>query len=183
MDFVLQAFDAFTRGDIEAVLQMCDDDVTVTQAQELPGVPSQRHGREGVLEAFAYWPQQWDDYRIEVREVIADPGDHVVVGIRERGRGKHSGVEVQADFTFVFTLRDKAFIELRTFVQEDQALEAAGLSEKGPHGFAGRLGEPDCQDHARDEPAARWRLPQGLPPVLPAAIGPAGASHEIRLGL
>ncbi len=129
VDLVLQAFDAFTRGDIEAVLQMCADDVTITQAQELPGVPSQGHGREGVLEAFAYWPQQWDDYRFEVRGVVADPGDHVVVGIRERGRGKESGVDVQADFTFVFTVRDKAFIELRTFLTEGQALEAAGLSE------------------------------------------------------
>lgn len=123
VDLVLPAFGAFTRGDIEAVLRMCDDDITVKQAQELRGAPSQRHGREEVLETLAHWgPQQWDDYRIEVRGVIADPGDHVVVGVRERGCGKQSGR------TYVVTVRDNAVIELRAFLQEAQALEAAGLS-------------------------------------------------------
>jgi ketosteroid isomerase-like protein len=129
VEIVRRAFEAFTRGDIEAVLRMCDEDVVVTQAQELPGVPPPQRGHEGVLIAFAYWPQQWDDYRIEIRGVIADPGDHVVVGTRESGRGKQSGVDVVAEFTFLFTVRDKKITELRTFVQEDQALEAAGLRE------------------------------------------------------
>jgi ketosteroid isomerase-like protein len=81
------------------------------------------------LTAFANWPDQWDDYRIEVRRVVADHGDHVIVGTRERGRGKQSGVEVEAEFTFVFTVRHGKITELRTFVEESQALEAVGLSE------------------------------------------------------
>jgi ketosteroid isomerase-like protein len=129
VEIVRRAFDAFTRGDIEAVLRLCDEDIVITQAQELPGVPPQQRGHEGVSKVFAYWPEQWDDYRIEMRGVIADPGDYVVVGTRERGRGKQSGVDVEAEFTFVFTVRDEKVTELRTFVGESQALEAVGLSE------------------------------------------------------
>ena len=33
------------------------------------------------------------------------------------------------DFSFVFTVRDEMISEWRLFVQEDQALEAAGLEE------------------------------------------------------
>ena len=48
---------------------------------------------------------------------------------RTRGRGNQSGVEVAMEFSFVFTVRDAKISEWRLFVQEDQALEAAGLSE------------------------------------------------------
>jgi ketosteroid isomerase-like protein len=92
-------------------------------------VTPQQHGHTGVLEAFGIWPEQWDDYHIEISRIVADPGDYVVVTTQSRGRGKQSGVEVQMDFTFVLTVRDGKIVEWRIFVSEDEALEAAGLSE------------------------------------------------------
>jgi ketosteroid isomerase-like protein len=127
IDVVRRAFDAFTRGDFEAVLRLCDDDIVVTQPPEVPGVPPKQHGHEGVLEAFAIWPEQWDDFRIEILRIVADPDDQVVVATRQRGRGKQSGVEVEAEFTFVFTVRQAKVTEWRIFVRESQALEAVGL--------------------------------------------------------
>jgi ketosteroid isomerase-like protein len=129
VEIVRDAFDAFTRGDIEGVLRRCDESIVITQPAELPGASRQQHGHSGVLEAFAIWPEQWDDYRIEISRIVADPGDYVVVATQSRGRGKQSGVEVQMDFTFVLTVRDGKVVEWEIFVNEDQALEAAGLSE------------------------------------------------------
>ena len=91
--------------------------------------PLQQYGHSGVLEAFAIWPEQWDDYRVESIRVLADPADHVVVATRQRGRGRQSGIEVTMEFTFLFTLQDKKITEWRLFVHEAQALEAAGLQE------------------------------------------------------
>jgi ketosteroid isomerase-like protein len=124
---VRRAFDAYIGGDIEAVLRLCADDIVVTQAPEVPGVSPQQHGHEGVLEAFGNWPEQWDDFEIEIERIVADPGEYVVVATRQRGRGKQSGVEVEADFTFVFTVRDGKITEWRIFLHEDQALAALGL--------------------------------------------------------
>jgi ketosteroid isomerase-like protein len=128
VEIVREAFHAFTRGDIEGVLQRCDENIVITQPSELPGASPQQRGHSGVLEAFAIWPEQWDDYRIEILRIVADPGEHVVVGTRQRGRGKQSGVEVELEMTFVFTLRDKRIIDWQLFMREDEALEAAGLS-------------------------------------------------------
>ncbi len=125
---VRNAFDAFTRGDIEGVLRLCDEDILITQPQELPGVSRQQRGHSGVLEAFRIWPDQWDDYQIEILR-IADLGDYVVVTSRTGGRGKQSGVEVEMDFSFVFSVRDAKIVEMKIFTREDQALEAAGLQE------------------------------------------------------
>ena len=81
------------------------------------------------MEALAIWPEQWDDYRIEVLKISGAPGGKVFVTTRTRGRGKQSGVEVDMDFSFVFTVREAKISEWRLFVQEEQALEAAGLQE------------------------------------------------------
>jgi ketosteroid isomerase-like protein len=124
---VRRAFDAYTRGDIDAVLALCDEDILVTQAEEVPGVPPQQRGHAGVLEAFGIWPEQWDDFQVEIKEILADPGDQVVVATRQSGRGKQSGVEVEAEFTFLFAIRDGKITEWRIFVHESQALAAAGV--------------------------------------------------------
>ena len=42
------------------------------------------------------------------------------------GRGKQSGVEVEAEFTFLFAIRDEEIAEWRIFVRESQALAAVG---------------------------------------------------------
>jgi ketosteroid isomerase-like protein len=128
IEIVRNAFDAFTRGDLEGVLRVCDENIVITQPPELPGASPQQRGHNGMLEAFGIWPEQWDDYQIEILR-IADPGDYVVVTTKQGGRGKQSGVEVEMEFTFVFTVRDEKVVEWQIFMHEDQALEAAGLSE------------------------------------------------------
>jgi uncharacterized protein len=128
VEVVRNAFDAFSRGDIEGVLRLCDESILITQPQELPGVSPHQHGHSGVLEAFRIWPEQWDDYRIEILRT-ADLGDYVLVTTRTSGRGKQSGVEVEMDISFVFMVQDEKIVEMQIFMREDQALEAAGLSE------------------------------------------------------
>ena len=45
------------------------------------------------------------------------------------GRGKGSGVEVEADFAFVFTIRQGKLLRWQMFTSREEALEAAGLPE------------------------------------------------------
>jgi ketosteroid isomerase-like protein len=128
VEVVRAAFQAFDKGDMEGVLRFCDEHIEITQAAELPGVSRHQHGHAGVLEAFAIWPEQWDDYRIEIVR-LADMGDHVMVTTLNRGRGKGSGVQVEMPFTFLFSVRGGKIVEWRLFMREEQALEAVGLRE------------------------------------------------------
>ena len=75
------------------------------------------------LEVRAEWPA-W-----EPQELI-DTGDRAFAFIRFSGRGKVSGVEVEAHVANVWTLLDGKPVEF-TYFGEDRAaaLEAAGLSE------------------------------------------------------
>src|SRR5215210_7611139 len=128
IEIVHQVFDAFSRGDFDGVLRLCDENIVITQPRELLDAPaSQQHGHAGVLEAFAIWPEQWEDYRVESVEVLADPADLVVVASRQSGRGRQSGLEVTMEFTFLFTVQGAKITRWRLFVDRVEALEAAGL--------------------------------------------------------
>jgi ketosteroid isomerase-like protein len=123
VEIVRSAFDAWDRGDTDAILAMCDEDIVVVQAAELPGVPPRQNGHAGVLEAFALWPGYWDDYYIEVLRTV-DLGEQVLVNTTQGGRSKETGIEVSALFTFLFTLSDRKITEWRIFLRESDALDA-----------------------------------------------------------
>ena len=125
---VERAFEAFDGGDFDAVLALCDEDIVIRQPRELPGAPPILHGHAGVLESFELWPEQWDDFRLETLD-MRDLGSHVLVNAQTFGRGKQSGIEVEARFTFVFTLRNGKLWEWQLFLREEEALEAVGLRE------------------------------------------------------
>ena len=123
VEIVQVAFDAWDRGDTDAILDVCDEDIVIVQAAEFPGPPPVQNGHAGVLEAFALWPEYWDDFRIEILRTVA-VGERVVVTTSQSGRSKETGIELTAEFTFLFTLRDGKITEWRIFLREDEALEA-----------------------------------------------------------
>jgi uncharacterized protein len=128
VELVRAGFEAFARGDIESVLRMCDEDILVTQPSEMPDAAPLPRGHAGVLENIAAWPDQWDDYRIEILRTV-DVAEHVVATVQQTGRGKSTGVPVETQATMVFAIRKGKIAEWRIFLHEDKALEAVGLRE------------------------------------------------------
>ena len=85
VDVIRRAFAAYAAGDIDGVLRLCSEDIVIMQAPEVPGVSPRLRGHDGVLEAFGLWPAQWEDYRVRIERVVADPGEYVAVAARLRG--------------------------------------------------------------------------------------------------
>ncbi|HEY1359302.1 MAG TPA: nuclear transport factor 2 family protein [Thermoleophilaceae bacterium] len=139
------AFDAYSRGDLEAAADMAAPDVVVTQLEDIPGNRTFL-GRQGFLDVIADWQGEWDDFRIE-RLRTRDFGDNVVVTVRETGRGKSSGVEVTGVFTFLFTFTDGRVVRWRIFADEAEALASLrGTTQGNPQWIRRRsranLGHP-----------------------------------------
>ncbi len=127
VEIVRAAFDAWSRGDIDSILQLVDPEIVVMQPPEVPDAMT-RHGRAGVMDAIGAWPGQWDDYRIEIVQIV-EAGDHVAVRAHQRGRGKGSGVEVEGETWFVFGFRNGKVMEWRMFGNEQEARAAAGIKD------------------------------------------------------
>ena len=82
------------------------DDVEVGGAPELPNSGSY-HGHEGFITWIAQWLEAWDEFRIEVVEVVAIDDEHVLVEVEQHGRGQGSGLEVtQRGLAYLATIRD-----------------------------------------------------------------------------
>ena len=115
---------AYNRGDIEATLQTLHPEVE-WQTSDVALHRQTYRGHEGVRSFFEDNLEIWDDHHVDAEDFI-EVGEYVVVPIRLRGRGKASGVEVAARFVQVWGFRDGKIAQLRVYVDEAEALEAAG---------------------------------------------------------
>jgi ketosteroid isomerase-like protein len=83
-------------------------------------------GLEGTRQFLTDWTSAWEDWRLEVREIL-DAGDDVVAILHQSGRSKTTGLPVDMDFAQVWTFSEGKQIRMRMYADSDEALRAAGL--------------------------------------------------------
>jgi ketosteroid isomerase-like protein len=94
----------------------------------LPDLATLYRGHEGIREFWTKWLAAWES--IEFRALRAeDHGDHVIVEVEQRNRGRGSGVAVDFHYFQVTTVRNGKVTSSYTTETREQALEAAGLRE------------------------------------------------------
>ena len=72
--------------------------------------------------------EAWDERRLEPTQFL-HTDDLVVVLLHEYRRGKGSGVELEDDTAAVFQVRDGRVVRVQGYMDQDEALKAAGLSD------------------------------------------------------
>ena len=129
-EVVRAGFEAMSRGDLPALLELIDPAVEWTVRPDLPDAGVYR-GHEELLQLIGRFAEVLDDQWYEPQEFIDGPGDTVVVPIHWGARGRSSGMEVASrqDETWVFTIQDGKVIRVTEYGQKREALEAAGISE------------------------------------------------------
>lgn len=114
---VQDAYAAFGRGDIPALLGYMTDDIqwqpVIGAAQHVP-FSGERTGKAGVAEFFKIVGETEEFQQFEPREFIAQ-GDKVVALGHYRAVTKLTGRTFDADFVMVFTLRDGKVAAFREF--------------------------------------------------------------------
>jgi ketosteroid isomerase-like protein len=110
----------FLSVDVDAAMPYADSGIVWNPIEELP-----TQGHEAVRASLAHWKAEWDDYKVMPEEFV-DMGDSVLVTVHLRGRGRGSGVEIDARFYDVYTLRDGKIVRMDQFTERSEALEAVG---------------------------------------------------------
>jgi ketosteroid isomerase-like protein len=72
--------------------------------------------------------EAWEERRLEPQRFL-HTDDLVVVLMHEYRRGRGSRIEVETDTAVVFTVRDGRVTVIQPFMDQAEALEAAGLPE------------------------------------------------------
>jgi ketosteroid isomerase-like protein len=86
-------------------------------------------GAEGAERFLATWIAAWDDWVLEA-ESYHEAGTQVVAVMRQHGRSKASGLEVDMHFAMVWTMRDGLTTRMQMYADPDEAFQAVGL--EGP---------------------------------------------------
>jgi ketosteroid isomerase-like protein len=126
VEVVRRLFDAFGRRDDEAMMQLWHPDA----ALELHLGPEILHyrGRDGVRKAFARFLGRWDDYALEIEDMI-EQGDRVIVLLDETGTSKGSGVAVRWRSTQLYEVGDGQVTSFTVYPNRD-VLPELGLEPR-----------------------------------------------------
>ena len=121
--FAYEIYGVGDRIDAEAIF---DPHVVMNPIHTIDEEPS--YGPDAIRDDFERWASAFEALRVTVEEVI-DAGEQVVVVAHHQGRGRESGVSVDARFYEVYTVRKGKVSRVDEFAEMADALEAAGLSE------------------------------------------------------
>jgi ketosteroid isomerase-like protein len=118
---------AFNRRDLEAILEEVDPGVEwrPASAVALGGEATVYRGHAGIPDALRDLYGSFAELEIEISE-YREAGDSVVGTGRIRTRGKESGAEIVSPFGAVFHFRNGKANEIRSYLDPQEALEAAG---------------------------------------------------------
>ena len=128
VEIVRRLYDAVNLSGLGAVTDFLHPEVDVVPPPNWPEGSALLRGRERVQEFARQWMETFEDFRVEPERYVDSGGEEVVVYVRDRGRIKGSGTEIDNRLIHVWTLTGGKVIRWQLFAEEDQALEAAGLS-------------------------------------------------------
>jgi ketosteroid isomerase-like protein len=116
---------AYNRRDFDAAVEWFDPEVDwVLPARQRS---DSCRGPEGVRRFWAEIDEHFENLQLEPQEWV-DAGDLVATRLRHSGRGRESGLEIDAElYHQVVTFRDGTMVRIEYFGSWDEALEAAGV--------------------------------------------------------
>jgi ketosteroid isomerase-like protein len=118
-------YEAFNRGDLDGVLDLCVPDV---EWQDLASIDTSAvTGKDAVRAFLVTVMEPWEEVRREPEEIIDLGGDRVLVLFHTTGRGKGSGIEVEGRGGDLLTIREGRLVSWLAYPDQAQALAAAGL--------------------------------------------------------
>ena len=127
VETVRLVYRAFQAGEFTEMLGLLDPNIEAIPA-DVAGMPRVYHGHEGFIEFMSEWFEPWDEYSIELQELL-DAGDKVTTAEHHVGRSSETGLEVSQRVWAVWTIDGTGPVACKCFLDESEALQAAGLRE------------------------------------------------------
>jgi ketosteroid isomerase-like protein len=122
VEAVKGAYDAFGRGDLEALSELFADDAVWVTSDELP-LGGTTSGREAIIGNFAQIPNYWSAFAVKPEEFL-DAGDYVVVRGTQSGTGE--GGSFEAPFAHLLKVSDGKLTRGEFYADSAKALAALG---------------------------------------------------------
>jgi ketosteroid isomerase-like protein len=125
VDTLRSGYEAFNRGDLTGARENVTADVEWGTTGRFPGIEGVYRGPDAIEDWMETTRAEWQEFRVQLGEVLAEREDAIAVTEHLWGRGRESGVEVEMDFYAVYRFTADGRIRLRkAFGTADEALAA-----------------------------------------------------------
>jgi len=131
IEIVKQLMDAFDRRDIDALVALATPDLEWFPVFAARVEGDVYRGRRGIEAFLGDLGETWEEFR-PMPEQYRDLGDRVLALGRLKTRGRSSGVPVDSPWAGIYDLRGGAVSRIRTFLDHDEALQAAEVTRRCP---------------------------------------------------
>ena len=126
VEAVRSGYDAWSDGDLDALLAVCDPEVELLTSGAFPDLAPVYRGHDGMRTFWQSMRVPWQSFNLEPERIV-EGGDCAVVAVRFRAQGKDSGVVTELRQGHAVWLKDGRIFKVSTRMSVDEALEAAGL--------------------------------------------------------
>jgi ketosteroid isomerase-like protein len=130
VEIVRRFYECWTNRDFDGVLECSDPDVLFDWSESRSPYTGVYAGHEGVMEFRQELEEAFDDFSVEAVDVIELDSERLVTVTAVRGRGRESGILLEAGGAMLWRLRDGRILRGKLFQNKSAALEAVGLSEQ-----------------------------------------------------
>jgi ketosteroid isomerase-like protein len=128
VEVVRQAYEAFNLRDLDALAQLTEPAWVMDWSRSIGPQRGVYRGRAGVEEWIAAISEAFESFEILPLEYVGVE-DRIVIPTRVKGRGRGSGVVVDAEGATLWELERGKVARLTLYGTRQEALEAAGLVE------------------------------------------------------
>ena len=124
-------YDAWNRGDLEALLSICHPEVSYHTSGVFPGLQDVYEGKDGLRQWWADFREPWEQIKV-IPERIVERGDGDGIDgvfsilVRFEGRGRQ-GIETTMEFININEIRDRLAYRFDSTAVTDEALREHGL--------------------------------------------------------
>ncbi len=127
VEIVQAAVEAFNRGGVEALRGFAHPEIEFHEPPEQPA-PRVARGIDEMIEIWAEFDSAWETHQTEPQEVRVVGEDKVLLVTVEHFVGR-DGMEIDAPFAGVVTIRDEKVVRWEAFWDRGRALEAVGVRD------------------------------------------------------
>jgi ketosteroid isomerase-like protein len=120
------AYEAFGRGDIDAILRFVHPEFQVAVPPELSAEPDTYRGHDGIRRYFESFADAMDDIHFDPQRFWETP-QYLVADVRMSAKGRLTSIRVEQHFAQVWVLRDEKLFRATTYPSLPDALRAAGV--------------------------------------------------------
>jgi ketosteroid isomerase-like protein len=120
IESVRRGYAALNQGDLSVVLDLLDPGIEWHEPAPSPDAGTHQ-GRESFERFMRGWLESFDEFRVEPQRIV-EQDDRLIAVVRQTGKGRASGLEVEATLAHVWTVADGRAIRWEAVGEPEAAL-------------------------------------------------------------